>query len=243
MNYKDLQNAGLNETEAKIYLAVLELGETVISRIAKKSGIKRTTVYLSLDNLKERGIISQIKKRGRQYYFAEDPRHLIDIMEEKKDKIAKLMPEILSIANLIDKKPVIRYFEGKEAFKEIYNDTLRYSNQELLIWFTTDESWLNDEYYSKNYIPKRLAKKIYVKGVVADSAKNMKFFQTNIKDLRTVKLAPSNLYDSKIEIILYEKNKIGIVSFHENLGIIIESPDIHKALKSIFEVMWSKLPD
>ena len=64
MLHKQLQDAGLNETEAKIYLATLELGETNVGRIADKSGIKRTTIYLSLENLIKKGLISMIKKRG-----------------------------------------------------------------------------------------------------------------------------------------------------------------------------------
>ena len=56
MNYIQLQDAGLSETEAKIYLAALELGQTSVSRIARKSGIKRTTIYLSLENLMEKGL-------------------------------------------------------------------------------------------------------------------------------------------------------------------------------------------
>src|SRR4030066_232747 len=37
---KDLEQLGLSEKEAKVYLAVLELGEVNIQKIAKKSTIK-----------------------------------------------------------------------------------------------------------------------------------------------------------------------------------------------------------
>jgi sugar-specific transcriptional regulator TrmB len=242
MNYKDLQSDGLSETEAKIYLAVLELGETVVSRIAKKSGVKRTTVYLSLENLKEKGLLSQIKKHGRPYYYAEDPRKLEELLEEKKNKISKLMPELMAIANVIDKKPVIRYFEGQESFKEVFNETLGYPNQETLVWFPNDEHWLDNEYFTKEYVPRRLTKKISTRAIVPESSKNMSFFETNQEALRQVRIAPNDVYVSKIEIVLYGKNKIGIVSFYENMSVIIESPNIFEALRSIFNVMWEKLP-
>lgn len=84
MLHEKLQKAGLNETEAKIYLAALELGQTSVSRIARKSGIKRTTVYLSLENLIHKGLMSQIVKDGKKYFFAEDPRNLERLMKRKK---------------------------------------------------------------------------------------------------------------------------------------------------------------
>jgi hypothetical protein len=37
---------------------------------------------------------------------------------------------------------------------------------------------------------------------------------------------------------LYGKNKIGIVSFEEKIGLIVESEKIYGTLKSIFEINW-----
>ena len=39
---KILKNIGLNEKEAKIYLALLELGKSKVPEIAKKAELKRT---------------------------------------------------------------------------------------------------------------------------------------------------------------------------------------------------------
>ena len=48
---KDLLEAGLSENEAGIYLAALELGETTVSRLSKKAGIKRLSAEYA--NLKK----------------------------------------------------------------------------------------------------------------------------------------------------------------------------------------------
>ena len=47
-----LEQIGLDPKEAKVYLAMLELGETTVARIAQKSKIKRTTAYDLVDSLK-----------------------------------------------------------------------------------------------------------------------------------------------------------------------------------------------
>jgi sugar-specific transcriptional regulator TrmB len=49
-----LQEYGLSEKEAKVYLTILELGTNIASTIARRSEIKRVTVYTILDDLKKK---------------------------------------------------------------------------------------------------------------------------------------------------------------------------------------------
>lgn len=238
MLYKQLQDAGLNETEAKIYLASLELGQTSVSRIARKSGIKRTTVYLSLENLASKGLISTIKKEGKSLYYAEDPRNLERIMTEKRERISKLMPELLAFTSLIDKKPEIRYFEGEEGIKEVLMHGLVHAKQEMCLMYS--ESYITDfdeKYFSEHYVPERLKRKILARTLVPDN-EEMHGLGTN-NELRQIKFLPPNLFKIKIEIILYGDDKIGVISFKEKFALIIESPAIHDSFKSIFETLWA----
>lgn len=240
MLYSQLQDAGLNETEAKIYLAVLELGQTSVSRIARKSGIKRTTVYLSLENLIKRGLLSQIIKDGKKFVFAEDPRVLERIMEERKNRIAKLMPEILSFANLIDKKPAVRYFEDTDGVKEVLQDVLNYPNQEVLMMYS-ESSVLDfeDKFFSDYFVPERVKRKISARVLIPDNEVMRANMATNQQSLRQSKMLPPNLFNIQIEIMIYGKNKINLSSFKEKFGMIIESQIIHDSFKSIFEILWN----
>jgi len=131
----ELKKIGLNKNEIKVYLSALELGEATTTRLSQKSKVKRTTVYLVTDSLKGKGLISSVKRAGRTLFFSEDPRKIVGQLEDKKEAILRVMPELLSLTNLIDKKPVIRYFEGKEGIKEVFKETLLYPSSELLGWF------------------------------------------------------------------------------------------------------------
>lgn len=239
MDFKDLQDAGLNETEAKIYLAALELGETVVSRIARQSGIKRTTIYLSLENLQKKGLISTLKKNGKVLYFAEDPRKLEQLMEERKTRISQLMPELLTFARFIDSKPEVRFFEGTEGIKEVFNDALNYPGQEVLMWYS--ESYIKDfeaAFFSDYYVPARRAKKISARAILPDNAEMRELSRGNEKALRRSRFFSPDVFHISIEIMIYGNNKVGIMSFGEKFGLIIESQKIHESLKSIFETMW-----
>src|SRR3989344_4425511 len=96
-----LEYIGLKPKEAKIYLALLELGEASVVQIAKSAGIKRTTVYNILPDFINRGLAASTFKKKRKVYFIEDPRSLKNDVKEKESVIDKVMPELLAIQNVI----------------------------------------------------------------------------------------------------------------------------------------------
>lgn len=239
---RDLQTFGLDEKEAKAYVAALELGEGNIGRIAKKSGIKRTTLYDVIDSLKAKGLLSMSKREGKTVYIAEDPRVLREGLEEKKHTLEKMLPELLSIANFLDNKPTIRYFEGSEGIKDVYKDTLKYPDQELLAWVSEEAvQAFDEEFLNGYYLPKRVAKKIWVRAIAPDRPYMQGYKGLDEKSLRRTRLASMEQFPILVEINLYGKNKIAIMSFAEKVGMIIESEKIYTTLKSIFEMNWASL--
>lgn len=237
---KKLENLGLNEKEAKVYLASLELGQTNVQRLAKKSGVKRTTLYDIIESLKGKGLLSFVAKGKKTLYFAEDPRVLEQQIEGKKAFLKKIMPELLSIANVLDKKPKIRYFEGIEGIKEVYKDTLNYPGRELLAWVSEEAVLAFDEkFLNEYYLPKRIEKKIWVRAVAPDKPYMQKYKGLDEKSLRRTKLFSMEDFLVEVEINLYGDNKIAIISFGEKISLIIESQKIFNTLKSIFELNWN----
>jgi len=243
MLQKELKNAGLTDSEARVYLAALELGEANISRIAKKSGVKRTTTYLVVDSLKEKGLITSFKKRNKTVFLAEDPRKIEEKLAERKHAIAKIMPELLSLANFLDKKPAIRFYEGQDGLKDLFKDILKYPDSEVLEWYS--ESYVHDfseEFFSGYFTPRRIEKKIWVRAILPDNKIIRRLAARNEKELRQTKLLDPEKYRIKIEINIYGKNKVSVIAFKEEIGLIIESQLIHDSLKNIFELMWEGLP-
>ena len=57
-----LNKLGLNQKEANVYMACLELGSGTIKELSEKSGVKRTSIYNFLEELKQKGLITQIQK-------------------------------------------------------------------------------------------------------------------------------------------------------------------------------------
>ena len=83
MDTSILEDIGLTQGEIKVYLALLELGETNAGPIKKKLHIQNSVVHLCLNNLIQKGLVSYIEKGKRNFYTAIDPKHLIEFIEEK----------------------------------------------------------------------------------------------------------------------------------------------------------------
>ena len=239
---KRLEKLGLNEKEAKVYLAVLELGEGNIQDIADKSSVKRTTVYNMVASLKGKGLVFEIQKKHKAVYFAEDPRKLKSDLEDKKAELEQMLPELLSVANMLGNKPVVKFYEGERGIKEVYKDTLNYPDQEIVAWFTEDFMDFDPNFINNFYIPTRLEKKIWVRAIYPDTPRLKGFSLLDEKQLRRSKLVPEGEHKFKVEIVMYGKNRVFMISFQEKIALIIESQMIYETLRSIFEVQWKSLP-
>lgn len=236
-----LQKLGLNEKEAKVYLATLELGETNINRIATKAKISRTTTYDIIDSLKNKGLISSTIKDKKRYYSATDPHFFIDKIDQEKNTLKTILPELLSVSNLIDRKPKIKFYEGVEGMKEIYLDTLKYPDTQLYAWVTDKVFGVFEDEFINFYLKKRIDSKILAR-VIAPNRKILKEYQSLDKiNLRQTKIDDDLDFYIGIEIDLYGGKKIGIMAFEEKIGLLIESEKIFNALKSIFDMSWKNL--
>lgn len=237
-----VEKLGLSDNEAATYLAALEVAFGVsIAGIARKTGIKRSTVYLALASLMKRGLISMSRRGNRHIYVAEDPRVFAEKLKEQESYLRGLLPELLSMTNALARKPTIRFFEGIEGIKDVYRDTLDGKGEELLGWATDDieenfdATWLTEE-----YVPARVKAKIAVRALAPDTPRMRKLLPEDVPSLRNLRFLDPSDAPFAIEINIYGKRKVSLVSFREEFGIIIESETIHNTMRAIFESAWKK---
>lgn len=246
-NYMSIKNTleqlGLTGKRADIYLACLELGSATIIDIAKKAKVKRTTCYDIVLDLQSDGLISKTLKGKKTLFVAEDPAKMEASLKNKERILAEILPELQSIYNIRGTKPKIRFYEGKEGLKEAYDDTLRYGGE--IVGFAGDDvvkilgiDWAND------YLTRRVKKGISYRALLPGTDTIIKDFVSHNKEqLRQAKLVSPKRYPFSIEINLYGKQRIALISAKEEIALIIEGVEIHKTLKSIFDLIWDLLPE
>lgn len=112
-----LSELGLAKNEGFIYVALVKHGGMGIATIALKSGVHRRNVYDSMQRLIEKGLVYEEIGDRENVYFAVDPHKLLEMIEEKRNKVESLMPELLKqYSSSVSNQSVVIY-RGVEGVK------------------------------------------------------------------------------------------------------------------------------
>jgi len=81
-----LLTCGATEKESRIFLDLVEHGESIASLIAKRTKIKRPTAYLALQELLRLGIVSSRSIKGVTYFKSLSPEMVSRVITNKAEK-------------------------------------------------------------------------------------------------------------------------------------------------------------
>lgn len=239
---RDLQEIGLNNKEARVYLASLELGQSTVQEIAKKATVNRATTYFIIEGLMKMGLVSSFQKGKKQYFVAADPDRLVEILEQektsiekRKENLKKLLPQLQSINNIRKTRPVVRYYEGKEGIKTMVDEIMKASGgQTVNMIYSVDEinKFFNPEEINK-WRTKRKQKNIKTKSIYTYKDG----FRESTPDSQRRKI-PADKFPITCDIAVYD-NKVRIAALGNRLiGIIIEDQEIANTMRSILSLAW-----
>lgn len=235
-----IQSVGLEPHEAKLYLAGLKLGSAPASSYAKDTKLNRVTTYNYLEELVKRNMFTAAE-RGRTMHYTPVPPDQLSIEARKNvEALERAMPDLRSLMGSHHRAPHVRYFEGVEGVRKVYQDTLT-ADGELLNFANSAvvrDFWKE---YDKEYVNKRIKKGIFLKGIAPDDAMGRKVHGKDNKSLREIRLVNAKEFPIHNEINIYD-NKVAIVSFAEDeadlFGVIIESKEVAETQKQVFEMAW-----
>jgi len=249
-----IEQSGLEENEAKIYQALLEIGPSTVTQITIKAGVTRTFGYPILEKLSVYGLVSRVSGKSKKIlYGAEHPRRLVQFIQSRKNQwerrlkeIEQELPDLVSIYKVAE-KPVIKYQEGVEGVKAIYEETLN-STEEILSIIDV-EGWDVPEFrqWGKNYNRERSRRKIHERILMLDtpSARTwMKHYPGSLRYTHYRWIKPERL--SKInnfrgEINVYEnKVVLALLKKPNYMGVLIESSVLANLFKALFELAWTQ---
>jgi predicted transcriptional regulator len=101
-----LEGIGLSRGEAKVYLALLEAGQSTSGPIVKRSGISSSKVYEILGKLMKKGLVSTVTREGRRNFSAIEPKKLLEYLDEREAELGKQREDL---------KRMLPYFLEKKA--------------------------------------------------------------------------------------------------------------------------------
>lgn len=231
MDTHNLEAAGLTKVEAHVYSVLLDLGSAQAGEISRKSGVHRRSVYDVMERLIEKGLVAYIKLNDRRVFQATSPTRLLELVDEKKKNIEKIIPQLILKYKLAKQKQETIFYRGKEGIRTIFEDQIEEGKDVLVIGGASDaKKFLN--YFIDRYTKKRVEKKIKLKIIYCSTKKQKEMIPlAEIKYLPETyaSAASTNVYGDKVAIILWTENPF---------AILINDKEIAKSYKNYFELLW-----
>lgn len=229
---EQLRELGFSEKEANVYLAIVEIGSAVASDIARHARIKRSTAYVILETLQNRGLISLTERQGVRIYNAAPPEQLIQYLQDTAKKYAamadsakKLVPVLKSSRKEAAPLPTVQLYEGKRGVKTVYEDTLA-SLEDIRVHAAFG-------YVRDAAAPGPKGSDVKMQVVFAGGAKGKGAGVVTKGDLRKHLLASREGHGVSSEISVYD-DRVAFVSAAEDFAVVIESKELADAMRKTF---------
>ncbi|MEK6792278.1 MAG: helix-turn-helix domain-containing protein [Nanoarchaeota archaeon] len=233
---QELVEYGLSHKEAEVYLALLKLGTATANRITEIVDMPRSTVYEILDKLRLIGLLSTIIIGSKTNFIASKPQRLVELLDEKKNSIKKVLPSLIQMQAQIDEKPFTEVFQGNIAVYKIFDEIIDNANKEILIIGSMQNAIEKIYYRTDKFRNLRKERGIKVKQILEKSQEST---QEKIDKYTEVKYL-TDLKNSKEVIFIIEGCVYHVLLKSEISAIKIKSKEHTNTMKILFESLWKK---
>lgn len=245
---KAMRSIGLHDKQIRVLNVLLESSPMFASVIARAAKLNRSTTYVILKELQEKGLVSSARESSATRYQSIAPELLPGYIERKREELAeskKEVEDVLPQIKLLRQKrgalPKVQFFEGKEGVEQAYEDTLENNEEKFLRDITGVEAVFTklDRTFLTYYLEKRARLGIRCIDLAPESDWARKSKADDEKYLRNTKFLPSK-YNFDGEVSIYG-NKVGLFSYaQENpIALIVEDQTIADMMKKIFDYIES----
>ena len=194
---------------------------------------------MTLNRLIEKGLVSFVKEGKRNHYQAADPKHIIEFIDQKKERFEKLLPTLLEKQKLSKQKTDVTTFRGTRGIKELLTILLNAGGKEHHVFGRIKESIrvVPGEWW-KIYHQKRTDKGIKAKLLFNESLREW----TEIANLPGSKIRFTKKGFEPLTETIIRNDKIGIIFWivEKPMGILIHNRIAAKSYDQFFNLLWKQ---
>ncbi len=246
---KYLQDLGLSDKEAAIYLALLQVDGATALDLSKKTKINRSTVYVVIESLSKKGLISETTLGKKTQFQAEPPERLETYVERRKtqfeeqSKLLKdIIPQMKTVQRDTGERPVVKYYEGREGIISLLEEFFANAGEDEKIVYLLYPKDILEETFTETerekYRNVRLGKKIHSRSMYTSE----KSERPSDEMAERIKI-DGKKYPISCDISIY-KDRIRINTLGKKFsGIFIKSQDLADTLRSLFNLAFDSLKE
>jgi sugar-specific transcriptional regulator TrmB len=241
-----LEAFGLSEKEAAVYAAALELGAATADQLANQSSIKRSTTYLQIEQLQEKGLMSTFEQGKKTLFTPESPENLERLLEKQKkdielkqDILKKELPQLTQLFDSAGERPVVRFYQGKEGIITMRENALHALGKGDTLKVLYSYDLLFSIFDTSEIVP--FSEKREEKGIVLDliyTRNEGKLSKETLGKNSTRRYLDGSRFPIHSDLFIY-KDTLAIMALKGTVfGVEITSRALVESHRSIFNLIW-----
>lgn len=236
MDISPLEGIGLSKNEIKVFLRMLQLGETKAGAVIYKTGLQSSAVYNAINSLISKGLVSFIKKGDIKYYKSADPEVITSYLDSKKEEYQQILPELK--ATMPGEIESVEFYKSIRGIKTLISELTKDAKKgDIYRFFSVEDETEYKIATEKVYEPQKIIRKqkgIKTKGLFAEKTRSLtRNASITYKKYLNFPLPPNTqILNNKIAIIAWKGE--------EPSGILIHSKSIYDSYVAFFEHLWKK---
>ena len=231
-------NLGFTPNETTVYLELRTIGQSRAGAIIKKTGLHRNLVYLALEGLVEKGMVSKTQQGKIAAFEANSPDSLMDIVSAKQKAVEKIQ-ETLQKEETIPKD--IKIYSGLEGVLLARERSLTLDTHETVYIFGGSKDATTEAFQKvwSTYHQKRLKKGIRCQ-MLFDQSVSKEFIQSrNAMAFTEAKHVPFAQDLPAWFEIFGDTVSIGVPD-DEPIVFSLKSKKLAESLKNYFTYLWKQ---
>jgi sugar-specific transcriptional regulator TrmB len=252
-----VQNFGLNEREAEIYLRLQRLGPASAQQVARDAGLDRVVTYRTLDLLRARGVVQATAERPRRYV----PIPPADLFRREIESRREALARDESYAeDLLRRYPILRQtvagaaprFETLKGSKVVYphlKEMVRRARESLWILITQKAFRESVRFGIHRELPRLLQQKAQVRMILEGRGPNPSYivemarrFQERFPEFEFRVLEPQ---PARVTLVDHREAAVFAVpeggqAGEEEIAIWTDARDFVRSQEVFFESLWSR---
>ncbi len=237
---------GMSINEAKIYDALLALGEASVNTIAVKTGVNRSNVYDAMDRLVEKGLASDLFISNQKYYKAVHPRRLKELVLEKLEAVEALLPELSKKYHSEDYAEQAFFYRGMEGYKNYMFDILKENKPYYCVggkgmWFDPRLKYFLPKFDRERKKANISFKHIFdekMRGKISEPLQ----FEKNVYRFLPKKYCSNLTFEFFGDYLVIYSGTSGKLKEKPTL-FVLKSKDVTEGFRKLFDFMWEHCVD
>lgn len=243
MNIEEaLTDLNLSPRESRVYTALLELGEGTPVTLAKKTGLKRTTIYLDLESLRRKQLVGLMPRGKKRVYAPDPPSRLLQRAQQQERAVKELLPHLRALENREAAKPLIRYYDDLKEIERVWVEECFQAEENLYISHYVDTLDLFPDLEEKALRQMKRGVIKIMREIHPDTPASIAFSRQVQSRNREARVLPKSLAFA-IDISIWN-DSVALYSNPKRYMLVITDKAITDGFRAMFEAAWmiSKKP-